>query len=119
RDEILEGIAKCSVAPSFELRSPNTARTWPGQWEMYPDWRYNTLVGVAARERISACLLSLVNAANQSVSLCLIGPAAGFDAPCSDSNFDTREAGFFGNLFRESPTAYIAGPAAEFIASDG
>src|SRR5262249_21778290 len=86
---------------------------------MFSNWRYNRLGGVPARERLSACLLSLVNAANQTVSLCLIGPGAGFDAPCSDPSFNTREAGFFGDLFRESPTPYGTGPAAAYIASNG
>jgi hypothetical protein len=119
RNHILKGIAKCSQSSSFELRAPNSGPTFPGQWAMFPDWRSQSLVGVAARERVSACLLSLVNAANQTVSLCLIGPGAGFNDPCSDSSFNVREAGFFGDLFRESPTAYIAGPADATIPSDG
>jgi hypothetical protein len=119
RNEVLEGIAKCSVASTFQIRLPGSGAAFPGQWAMFSNWRYNRLAGVASRERLSACILSLVNAANISVSLCLIGPGQGFDAPCSDPSFSVREAGFFGDLFREWPTAYVSGPSQAEIASNG
>ena len=69
-----------------------------------------SLTGVDKRERMTSCILTLLNGNNVSLSLCIVGPGAGFDAPCSDSSYSVREGGFFGNLFSDSPRAYVAGP---------
>ena len=105
----MTAIAKCAVEASFTIQSPG--RTFAGQWGVYPSWKNNRLDGQDKRERISSCMLSLLNGNDVELDLCIIGPGgAPFSDGCGDPAFDTREGGFFGDLFAATPTAYVAGP---------
>ncbi|MRG93706.1 hypothetical protein [Polyangium spumosum] len=111
RAPTMKGIAKCAVASGFTISTNDGAQTFEGQWELYPNWTTNRLTGEDKRERISSCLLSLLNGNNQELHICIIGPGgAPFSTPCGDSNTTLREGGFYGNLFAADPTAYVAGP---------
>jgi hypothetical protein len=105
----MKAIAKCAVAASFTITS--AGESFPGQWELYPGWKSNRLTGQDKRERVSSCLLTLLNGNNVELDLCIIGPGgAPFSDACSDPIFTVREGGFYGDLFAATPTAYVAGP---------
>lgn len=111
RIHIMRGIAKCAVSSSFSIRDSAGANSFAGQWELYPGWKTNRLTGQDKRERVSACILTLLNGNNAELELCILGPGgAPFNTACSDSTLNLREGGFFGDLFAENPTAYVAGP---------
>lgn len=111
RDTVMKGIAKCTVGSDFTFVSQDGSRTFPGQWSHFPEWKTDRLVGQDKRERVSACILSLLNGDNQTYMLCVMGPGgAPFSTPCSDPTISNREGGFFGDLFAANPTAYVAGP---------
>jgi hypothetical protein len=120
RVPVMKGLAKCAVAPGFFLRDAAGARSFPGQWELYPGWKTARLNGQGKRERVSSCLLSLLNGNNADLQICIIGPGgAPFSDACGDANVTIREGGFFGDLFAANPTAYVAGPDAAEPATTG
>lgn len=111
RGPMMKGLAKCSVSSSFTISTNDGTLAFPGQWDLYPSWKANRLTGVDKRERVTSCLLSLLNGNNQELELCIVGPGgAPFSTPCSDPDMTLREGGFFGNVFAANPTAYVAGP---------
>lgn len=111
RAPIMKGIAKCAVGSSFAIQDSSGTMSFPGQWEIYPSWKTGRLAGQDKRERVSSCLLSLLNGNNVSLRLCIIGPGGSpFSDACSDPSINVREGGFFGDLFAANPTAYVAGP---------
>jgi len=111
RTHIMKGIAKCSVDSSFTIQDSSGTLSFPGQWENYPSWKTNRLTGQDKRERVSSCLLSLLNGNNLTLHFCIVGPGGSpFSEPCTDPNITIREGGFFGDLFAANPTAYVAGP---------
>ncbi|MDI3281954.1 hypothetical protein [Polyangium sp. 15x6] len=111
RGPMMKGIAKCSISTSFTITTNDGTLTFPGQWELYPNWKTNRLTGEDKRERVSSCLLSLLNGNNLELAICIVGPGgAPFSTPCSDPRLTIREGGFYGNLFATNPTAYVAGP---------
>lgn len=110
RDSIMKGIAKCAMASGYTLSASN-GMTFVGQWGLYQNWKTNRLNGQDKRERVSSCILSLLNGNDESLKLCVIGPGGSpFSDPCTDPGIIRREGGFFGDLFATSPTAYVAGP---------
>lgn len=118
RNPTMIAIAKCAVESSFTIHA--SSDSFAGQWGLYPGWKSNRLSGQDKRERVSSCMLSLLNGNNVELALCIIGPGgAPFNAPCTDPVITTREGGFFGDLFAETPTAYIAGPDAAQLVNSG
>jgi hypothetical protein len=102
-------IAKCAVESSFTITS--SSGSFAGQWGLFPGWKSNRLDSQAKRERISSCMLTLLNGNNVELELCILGPGgAPFSTACGDPAITTREGGFFGDLFAATPTAYVAGP---------
>ncbi len=113
RDSIMKGIAKCAMASGYTLSASN-GMTFVGQWGLYQNWKMNRLQGQDKHERVSSCILSLLNGNDESLNLCVIGPGGSpFSNPCTDPAIIRREGGFFGDLFAPSPTAYIAGPESD------
>jgi hypothetical protein len=111
RAPTMRAIAKCSVESSFTIQSSNGTFAFPGQWPLYPSWKSNRLNGQDKRERISSCILTLLNGNDAELAICIIGPGgAPFSDACGDPNMTLREGGFFGDLFAPNPTAYVAGP---------
>ncbi len=111
RVPMMKGIAKCSVSADFSIEDSSGTFSFPGQWELYPSWKTTRLTGQDKRERVSSCLLSLLNGNNEVLRLCIIGPGGSpFNDACSDPEINIREGGFFGDLFASIPTAYVAGP---------
>ena len=109
RAPTMKAIAKCATESSFTITT--TGYSFGGQWGLYPGWKSNRLNGQDKRERVSACMLSLLNGNNVELNLCIIGPGgAPFNDACSDPSITMREGGFFGDLFAATPTAYVAGP---------
>ena len=99
RNHMLKGIAKCAMSSGFEIVAPDGSARWGGIWGMFPEWKTGRLQGQAKRERLSACILSLLNGNNLELNLCLIGPGSGYSDPCADTAINIREGGFFGDLF--------------------
>lgn len=111
RTGVMTGIAKCAVESGFAIETADGTHSFGGQWGLYGSWKSNRLDGQAKRERISSCILTLLNGNDAELALCIIGPGgAPFSDACSDPEMDTREGGFFGDLFAATPTAYVAGP---------
>jgi hypothetical protein len=117
---MMKGLAKCAVEPGFFIKSSDGSISFPGQWALYQSWKDNRLDGQDKRERISACVLTLLNGNNQSLNICIIGPGGSpFSDACADPSIVNREAGFFGDLFSATPTAYVAGPDASKVSVTG
>jgi hypothetical protein len=117
---MMKGIAKCSVESTFTIRTADGTKTFPGQWPLYPGWKTNRLNGGDKRERVSACILSLLNGNNATLDICIIGPGGSpFSDACTDPSITLREGGFYGDLFADPPRAYIAGPDSDDIANTG
>lgn len=111
RAPTMKAIAKCSVESTFTIVDSSGTFAFPGQWPLYTSWKSNRLNGQDKRERVSSCILTLLNGNNVELSLCIIGPGGTpFSDACGDSSFNVREGGFFGDLFAATPTAYVAGP---------
>jgi hypothetical protein len=107
----MKAIAKCSVESTFTIVDSSGTFSFPGQWPLYTSWKSNRLNGQDKRERVSSCILTLLNGNNLELSLCIIGPGgAPFSDACNDPIMTRREGGFFGDLFAPTPTAYVAGP---------
>lgn len=119
RNHMLKGIAKCAMASGFEIVAPDNSARWGGIWGLFPEWKTARLQGPAKRERLSSCILSLLNGNNVELNLCLIGPGSPYNEPCSDPNLNIREGGFFGDLFAAQPKAYVAGPDTAEPATNG
>jgi hypothetical protein len=111
RVHVMKGLAKCSVGPNFTFWSADGTKSFPGQWELHPGWKTNRLDSQDKRERVSSCLLSLLNGNNLTLHICIVGPGGSpFSDPCDDPDMDIREGGFYGDLFGAVPKAYVAGP---------
>lgn len=109
RVPMMKAIAKCSVESTFTISSGTFS--FPGQWPLYTSWKSNRLNGQDKRERVSSCILTLLNGNNVTLALCIVGPGGSpFSDACNDPSMTVREGGFFGDLFAPSPTAYVAGP---------
>lgn len=120
RHDMMKGIAKCAVEAGFTIQSSDGSLTFAGQWGLYQDWKDHRLNGQDKRERISSCVLTLLNGDNNTLNLCIIGPGgAPFSDACTDPLITTREAGFFGDLFSPNPTAYVVGPATDTMLDTG
>lgn len=120
RSWMMKGIAKCAVETGFNLRTGDGSKVFPGQWPLFTGWKTGRLQGQANRERVSSCILSLLNGNNDSLQICIIGPGgAPFSDACTNPGITTREGGFFGDLFAATPTAYVAGPDADEIMVNG
>jgi hypothetical protein len=111
RVHVMKGIAKCAVAPGFSIRDSGGTKAFAGKLDLYPNWKTARLAGQDKRERVSSCLLSLLNGNDLELRICLIGPGGSpFSDACSDPSITLREGGFYGDLFAPNPTAYVAGP---------
>jgi hypothetical protein len=111
RVPMMHAIAKCVVESNFTIVESSGVFSFSGQWPHYTSWKTNRLNGQNKRERVSSCILTLLNGNNATLSLCVIGPGGSpFSDACSDPNMTLREGGFFGDLFAGTPTAYVAGP---------
>jgi hypothetical protein len=110
RVPMMKGIVKCTVGSDFTIESSTGTESFAGQWALYPSWTTSRLAGQAKRERVSSCILSLLNGNDETLDICIIGPGAPFSDACSDPGMTIREAGFFGDLFAATPKAYVAGP---------
>lgn len=120
RHDMMKGIAKCAVEPGFTIQNSDGSLTFPGQWGLYPEWKDSRLTGVDKRERMSSCILTLLNGDNQTLALCIIGPGGEpFGDACDDPNMTMREGGFFGNLFVSAPKAYVVGPSTDTMLDTG
>jgi hypothetical protein len=109
RSPTMIAVAKCAVESGFTISS--SSGTFAGQWGLYQSWKSSRLNGQDKRERISSCILTLLNGNNVELKLCIIGPGgAPFSDACADTSLTNREGGFFGDLFAATPTAYVAGP---------
>jgi len=109
---MFKGVAKCAVEPDFVISTSDGAHQLPGQLPLFDNWKTGTLGGQIAHEWMSACILTLLNGNNESLSLCIIGPGGSpFSDACDNpGNFPVREGGFFGDLFAATPSAYVVGP---------
>ena len=80
--QMMKGIAKCAVEPTFTIQNTDGSLSFPGQWPLYTSWKTNRLSGQDKHERVSACILTLLNGNDESLQLCIIGPGG---SPFSDA----------------------------------
>lgn len=120
RGWMMKGISKCATESTFAIQTSDGSLSFQGQWGLYPGWKSGRLTGQDKRERMSSCILTLLNGNNESLTICIIGPGGSpFSDACTDPSITSREAGFFGDLFAASPTAYVAGPDSNEVVTDG
>lgn len=111
RAPTMKALTKCTMESTFTIVDSSGTFSFPGQWPLFTSWKTNRLNGQDKRERVSSCVLTLLNGNNVELSLCIIGPGGSpFSDACSDPSMAVREGGFFGDLFATNPTAYVAGP---------
>lgn len=108
---VMKAITKCALEPGFTVQNPGGDEVFPGQFGLYTSWKSARLNGQDKRERMSSCILSLLNGNNEELAICILGPGGEpFSDACSDPTLTIREGGFFGDLFADTPTAYVVGP---------
>jgi hypothetical protein len=104
---MMKGFAKCALETGFTLYAKD-GTAFPGEVGLNPDWKTSRLTGTDNHERLSGCLIALLNGDNVTRSLCMISPGAPYNAPCDDPGMALQEGGFFGDLFSTIPSAYVA-----------
>jgi hypothetical protein len=117
RKSLMRAITKCALPSTYSVNHPD-GTVFPGQWGLYPFWKGNRLGGQDKRERMSACILSLLNGQDKTLVICIIGPGGSpFSDACTDPMINLREGGFFGDLFADVPRAYVVGPRTDVVGS--
>jgi len=118
RKPLMKAITKCALPSTYSVAHPD-GTNFPGQWGIYQSWKDSRLAGQDKRERMSSCILSLLNGLGNTLDICIIGPGGSpFSDACSDTQkYDLREGGFFGDLFASTPTAYVVGPQTDAVGS--
>jgi hypothetical protein len=79
--------------------------TFPGSIGVAPEWETGAC-GTSCQEWMTACLLSHVNLTGQHVNVWITAEHPAIDLAKSD-DFPLEEAAFFGNLFTDTPEAYV------------
>jgi hypothetical protein len=117
RKSLMRAMTKCALPSTYSVNHPD-GTAFPGQWGLYPTWKTNRLGGQDKRERMSSCILSLLNGQNKTLVICIIGPGGSpFSDACGDPSINLREGGFFGDLFADNPKAYVVGPQTDVVGS--
>jgi len=94
-----------------------------GQLGLGAGWQAG-LMSSAEQEKVSSCLLARVNSRAKTVSIDMFGPMPGMTSATSAelAAYSVQEGAFFGNLFLDTPQAFVCGLAViaetEFRACD-
>jgi hypothetical protein len=108
----LHYLVRCALPPHILLYTPQGADrfTFPGQLGLAPEWLRRPLTSTEERW-VSACLFALTNPGGKQVEVSLHAdpaPVPGLQLTADDQqHFPLFEGGFFGNLFRPHPVAYV------------
>jgi hypothetical protein len=106
---LLKYAARCALRADQELEGPADATgarpRFPGSLGIAPEWRDGTC-DRACQEKVSSCLIALVNRTGKHVQLSLLSGATAMlkstqslQAGESDLGFPHQEGAFFGNVF--------------------
>lgn len=115
---MMTGFAKCALESGFTVYD-KAGNAYPGEWGLQSGWKTNRLAGQADHERVSGCIIAMLNGNDEHITIAMFSPGAPFNAPCDDPSFTQREAGFFGDLFGAKQTAYVAGPQEDQLVDNG
>src|SRR5262245_2183070 len=108
----LHYLVRCALAKHIVLYTQQgTERfTFPGEMGLAPGWLKQAMTPTEERW-VSACMLAMVNYFGKHVEVSLRAepPPVAFLEPSDEEKrqFTIFEGGFFGNLFRPHPVAYV------------
>jgi hypothetical protein len=103
---LLKYAARCALRADQSLDAPADAsgrvEKLPGLLGLAPEWREGTC-DQACQEKVSSCLIALINRTGKHVQLSLLSMAPSLPAALapgeSDLGFPHQEGAFFGNVF--------------------
>jgi hypothetical protein len=103
---LLKYAARCALRPDQTLDAPPDASghadKLPGLLGLAPEWRDGTC-DRACQEKVSSCLIALINRTGKHVQLSLLSTAPALSAKLkpndNDLGFPHQEGAFFGNVF--------------------
>jgi hypothetical protein len=108
----LQYLVRCALPQSIILYTQQgTERfTFPGEMGLAPGWLQHAMTPTEERW-VSACMLAMVNYFGKHVEVSIRAepPPVPFLVPSDEEkhHFTIFEGGFFGNLFRPHPVAYV------------
>ncbi len=103
---LLKYVARCALDPSQHLDAGPTAPAtqFPGSLGLAPEWLSGTCTG-DCQERVSSCLISLVNRTGKHVDLSMTSAAPSMLARlapnANDLDYPHQEGAFFGNVWTD------------------
>ncbi len=103
---LLKYVARCALNPSQHLSAGPTAPAtqFPGSLGLAPEWLSGTCSS-DCQERVSACLISLVNRTGKHVDLSMTSAAPSMLARlapnANDLDYPHQEGAFFGNVWKD------------------
>jgi hypothetical protein len=118
RKRTIKYLTECALpsTKSVKLTYHGSSETYTGALNLGPGWASGTAqMTTDEQERVSACLLSRINASGAVVTINLVGPSAsfgqGWDTRSSSENasYPQIEAAFAGNVFLNPPKAFACG----------
>jgi hypothetical protein len=103
---LMKYAARCALREDQELEGPADANgkrpRFHGSLGLAPEWHDGTC-NMACQEKVSSCLIALVNRTGKHVQLSLLSAAvatsAGLTPNDNDIGFPHQEGAFFGNVF--------------------
>lgn len=103
---LLKYAARCALRPDQSLDAPPDAKghvdKLPGALGLAPEWRDGTC-DQACQEKVSSCLIALINRTGKHVQLSLLSTAPSLSNKLlpndADLGFPHQEGAFFGNVF--------------------
>jgi hypothetical protein len=122
---LLQETVSCAFTPSqsfsfswTDSQGVGHDEAYPGLVSLAPSWASQPL-GLTGQQWVSACLASRINGEGATVSLSARGQNEALACSRSElSDYPTREAAFFGNLFTTTPTVYACYDAVSTVLSD-
>ncbi len=103
---LLKYAARCALREDQSLEGPKDAHgrrpKFPGSLGLAPEWRDGTC-DAACQEKVSSCLIALINRTGKHVQLSLLSGAPSLGKALApndnDLGFPHQEGAFFGNVF--------------------
>jgi len=104
-----EYLVRCALNSSDEIRIQKydgTFASLKGQLGVAPEWRTGSC-STACEEKVSACMLAMLNQAGLHQSITMTAGWAGNPFGTSHTEYDVVEGSFFGNIFKSDAQAYV------------
>jgi hypothetical protein len=109
--DLLKYIVRCAMphGKSIDIGHGDEPQVAEGAFGLAPDWSKAPL-SPEGRRWVSACVLSFVNALGEHVLISMRGGNPNLRATVTAAerkDFTFQEAAFYGDIFSETPTAYV------------